>query len=112
MGLRFFVVPVHDSGAFEQELNGFLAAHKVVSIDRQLIEFVYTLVPTLRVGMLRVTLSVNSWGWCRWDAALGSSARTVLSDADHIARRIPNRRQPARAISRWGLNDFAARSTN
>src|SRR5277367_557878 len=38
MGLRFFVVPVHDSGAFEQELNGFLAGHKVVSIDRQLID--------------------------------------------------------------------------
>ena len=34
MALRFFVIPVHDSGAFEQELNGFLASHKVVSIDR------------------------------------------------------------------------------
>src|SRR5271155_4623323 len=38
MGLRFFVVPVHDSSAFEQELNGFLASHKVVSIDRRLID--------------------------------------------------------------------------
>lgn len=38
MALRFFVVPVHDPGAFEQELNGFLASHKVVSIDRQLID--------------------------------------------------------------------------
>ena len=38
MALRFFVVPVHDSSAFEQELNGFLARHKVVSIDRQLID--------------------------------------------------------------------------
>ena len=38
MGLRFFVVPVHYSSAFEQELNGFLARHKVVSIDRQLID--------------------------------------------------------------------------
>jgi superfamily II DNA helicase RecQ len=38
MALRFFVIPVHDSGAFEQELNGFLASHKVVSIDRQLID--------------------------------------------------------------------------
>lgn len=38
MGLRFFVVPVHDSSPFEQELNGFLAGHKVVSIDRQLID--------------------------------------------------------------------------
>jgi hypothetical protein len=37
MGLRFFVVPVDDSSAFEQELNGFLARHKVVSIDRHLI---------------------------------------------------------------------------
>lgn len=38
MALRFFVVPVRDAGAFEQELNGFLAGHKVVSIDRQLID--------------------------------------------------------------------------
>lgn len=38
MALRFFVVPVHNSGAFEQELNGFLAGHKVVSVDRQLID--------------------------------------------------------------------------
>jgi len=38
MGLRFFVAPVHDSSAFEQDLNGFLAGHKVVSIDRHLID--------------------------------------------------------------------------
>ena len=38
MALRFFVVPVSDSSAFEQDLNGFLASHKVVSIDRQLID--------------------------------------------------------------------------
>ena len=38
MGLRLFVIPVHDSSAFEQELNGFLARHKVVSIDRHLID--------------------------------------------------------------------------
>jgi hypothetical protein len=38
MALRFFVVPVRDSGAFEQELNVFLARHKVVSVQRQLID--------------------------------------------------------------------------
>ena len=38
MGLRFFVVPVRDPSAFEQELNGFLARHKVVSVQRQLID--------------------------------------------------------------------------
>ena len=38
MALRFFVVPVNDSGTFEQDLNGFLASHKVVSIDRRLID--------------------------------------------------------------------------
>jgi hypothetical protein len=38
MGLQFFAVPVHDSSAFEQELSGFLARHKVVSIDRHLID--------------------------------------------------------------------------
>lgn len=37
MGLRFFVVPVMNSEASEQELNGFLASHKVLSIDRNLI---------------------------------------------------------------------------
>lgn len=38
MGLRFFVVPVTNSEASEQELNGFLASHKVVSIERKLID--------------------------------------------------------------------------
>ena len=38
MALRFFVVPVRDSNAFEQELNAFLARHKVVSVQRQLID--------------------------------------------------------------------------
>jgi len=38
MGLRFFVGPVHNSSAFEQDLNGFLAGHKVVSIDRYVIK--------------------------------------------------------------------------
>ena len=38
MPLRFFVVPVSDSGALEHEVNAFLARHKVVSIERQLID--------------------------------------------------------------------------
>lgn len=38
MALRFFIVPVHDSGPFEQDLNGFLARHKVVSIQRQFVD--------------------------------------------------------------------------
>ena len=38
MGLRFFNVPVRDSENAEQELNSFLASHKVVSIDRQLVD--------------------------------------------------------------------------
>ena len=38
MGLRFFAVPVRDSSACEQELNMFLSGHKVVSIERHLID--------------------------------------------------------------------------
>jgi hypothetical protein len=38
MGLRFFLVPVRDSENAERELNGFLATHKVLSIDRQLVD--------------------------------------------------------------------------
>ena len=38
MALRFFVIPTHDSSAFEEELNGFLVRHKVVSIERHLID--------------------------------------------------------------------------
>jgi hypothetical protein len=38
MGLRFFNVPVRDSENAEQELNGFLASYKVLSIDRQLVD--------------------------------------------------------------------------
>ena len=36
MGLRFFTVPVRDSKNAERELDGFLASHKVLSVDRQL----------------------------------------------------------------------------
>jgi len=38
MALRFFTIPVNDAAPFEQELNGFLARHRVVSIDRRLID--------------------------------------------------------------------------
>jgi len=38
MSLKFFVVPVHHSIASEEELNGFLASHKILSIDRQLVD--------------------------------------------------------------------------
>jgi len=38
MSLKFFVVRVHDSSASEQELNGFLASQKILSIDRQLVD--------------------------------------------------------------------------
>jgi len=38
MALKFFVVSVRDSGPMEQELNSFLSQHKVVSVERQLID--------------------------------------------------------------------------
>jgi superfamily II DNA helicase RecQ len=38
MPLRFFTIPARDSDLSEQELNRFLAGHKVVSIERQLVD--------------------------------------------------------------------------
>lgn len=38
MALRFFVVPVMNSTMVELELNGFLTSHKVVAIERKLID--------------------------------------------------------------------------
>ncbi len=38
MALRFFVVPALNSAIAEQDLNGFLASHKVVLIERRLID--------------------------------------------------------------------------
>ncbi len=38
MALKFFVVPTRDSASAEQEMNRFLASHKTLSIDRQLID--------------------------------------------------------------------------
>jgi len=35
MGLRFFTIPIQDSGASEGELNGFLSSHKVLAIERR-----------------------------------------------------------------------------
>jgi len=38
MAFKFFVVPDRGSANAEQELNRFLASHKVLSIDRELID--------------------------------------------------------------------------
>jgi len=38
LSLRFFQIPVRDSNASEQELNGFLASHKILSMERHLID--------------------------------------------------------------------------
>jgi hypothetical protein len=32
---RVFTLPVHDPGAAETALNGFLASHRVLSVDRR-----------------------------------------------------------------------------
>ena len=40
MPLKFFAVPAAMSAEAEAELNGFLAGHKVVSIDRRLVRVV------------------------------------------------------------------------
>ncbi len=37
MALHFFVIPIHDSGAAQQALNSFCAAHRVVSLERQFV---------------------------------------------------------------------------
>ena len=38
MPLRFFTISIHDSVSSEEELNRFLAGHKVLSIERHLID--------------------------------------------------------------------------
>ena len=38
MAYRVFTLPVHDPGAAETDLNGFLASHRVLSIDRRFVE--------------------------------------------------------------------------
>jgi hypothetical protein len=38
MSLKFFIVPVLDSPVFKDELNGFLASHQVLSMDRRLVD--------------------------------------------------------------------------
>jgi hypothetical protein len=38
MACRVFTLPVHDPGAAETELNGFLASHRVLSVDRRFVE--------------------------------------------------------------------------
>lgn len=38
MAYKFFTVPLHNSQAEETELNGFLASHKVLSVDRRWVE--------------------------------------------------------------------------
>jgi HRDC domain-containing protein len=38
MAYRVFTLPVHDPGATETELNGFLASHRVLSVDRRFVE--------------------------------------------------------------------------
>jgi hypothetical protein len=38
MAYRVFTLPVHSPGAAETELNGFLASHRVLSVDRRFVE--------------------------------------------------------------------------
>jgi len=38
MAYRVFTLPVRDPGASETELNGFLASHRVLSVDRRFVE--------------------------------------------------------------------------
>jgi len=38
MAYRVFTLPVHNPGAAETELNGFLASHLVLSVDRRFVE--------------------------------------------------------------------------
>jgi len=40
MAYRVLTLPVHDPGAAETELNGFLASHRVLSVDRRFVEMV------------------------------------------------------------------------
>jgi hypothetical protein len=38
MAYRVFTLPVRDPGAAETELNGFLASHRVLSVDQRFVE--------------------------------------------------------------------------
>ena len=38
MAFKFFTIPLPDSSQAEVELNGFLRSHKVLSVDRRLVE--------------------------------------------------------------------------
>jgi hypothetical protein len=38
MAYRVFTLPVNDPGAAETELNGFLASHRVLSVDQRFVE--------------------------------------------------------------------------
>ena len=37
MKLRFFTIPVHDPQAVTDEMNAFLAGHRVVTVERQFV---------------------------------------------------------------------------
>jgi superfamily II DNA helicase RecQ len=36
--MRFFTIPVHDTGVFADDLNAFIAAHKVASIRKKFVD--------------------------------------------------------------------------
>jgi hypothetical protein len=38
MAYRLFTLPINDPGEAENELNGFLATHRVLSVDRRFVE--------------------------------------------------------------------------
>ena len=38
MALKFFTVPIQNSGPAEEELNAFLNSHKVLSVDRRWVD--------------------------------------------------------------------------
>lgn len=38
MALKFFAISVHDEGSGEAALNGFLASHRIVTVERRLVD--------------------------------------------------------------------------
>jgi superfamily II DNA helicase RecQ len=95
MALRFFTVPVQDTGSAEAEVNSFLSNHKVLSVDRRWVDlgthsFWAFCVDYLPSGSDRRGSSANAGGRSRIDYkdVLTPDEFTVVSQLRELRKEI------------------------
>jgi hypothetical protein len=97
MAYRVFTLPVHNPGAAETELNGFLASHRVLSVDRRFVEEGERSFWSFCVDF------VDARGGSSSSSAAGGTGKRDRTDYREVLRRLPSVWRSARRSDRRAL---------